>query len=479
MSDPSRPLPYGAAASWPEAAHEAGEDASPGTLARLRVSVVMLMVTLYLVFNYGFMQLRFPPVVGGGVPLGEIVLIAMLVGINYTATLGRLAATVYLGPFLLWWLYAIGRAVIDARSHGIWALRDAVHAIESLFLLVGFAMVARPALLDQAIGWLPRIALAGALYGLSVMVRELVWEVSPLITTGAGLEIPLFGMYSNTAILLVLAATWLMLTRGHEVLPNLAAVFLLGFALFVFQQRTVYLTLIAVLTFLAFRRRSHIGTALFSLYVLLLFAAALPVLGISIHGRLGEAASLEFLGRHFLAIFGISDDPHGAISSAAAGVDLRLRWWWAIYDDLVAHPLNLLMGLGYGIPLTDMGTIAGPVREPHNSYISIIARTGLIGAVAWTWMHLLLLGAWRRALARCREIGWNRGADVLLVAMVYFIAVWVLSLGEDGFEKPYNTIPYYVFMGIVLRMAYMLDAGEIGPQEDEEEGEAPPARAGP
>ena len=36
----------------------------------------------------------------------------------------------------------------------------------------------------------------------------------------------------------------------------------------------------------------------------------------------------------------------------------------------------------------------------------------------------------------------------------------MLAIGEDGFEKPYNIIPFYFFWGIVLRMAYNLKAEE-------------------
>ena len=40
----------------------------------LRHSITLLVVGAYLIFSYGFMLVRFPPVVGGGVPIGEILL---------------------------------------------------------------------------------------------------------------------------------------------------------------------------------------------------------------------------------------------------------------------------------------------------------------------------------------------------------------------------------------------------------------------
>jgi hypothetical protein len=41
--------------------------------------------------------------------------------------------------------------------------------------------------------------------------------------------------------------------------------------------------------------------------------------------------------------------------------------------------------------------------------------------------------------------------------------LWVFSLGEDGFEKPYNIIPFYFLWGVVLRFGMLLDQGRIGP----------------
>jgi O-antigen ligase len=142
---------------------------------------------------------------------------------------------------------------------------------------------------------------------------------------------------------------------------------------------------------------------------------------------------------------------------------------------MMASPYHLLLGLGYGVPLTDFyGHTGVQVREPHNSYISIVARTGIVGAIAWIAMMVLMLRAWRRAFRHTVEVGWREGQNRLMLLMVFFISMWVLAIGEDGFEKPYNIIPFYFFWGIVLRMGLLLERGEIGPEDDGEE--EPPAQ---
>ena len=75
-----------------------------------------------------------------------------------------------------------------------------------------------------------------------------------------------------------------------------------------------------------------------------------------------------------------------------------------------------------------------------------------------------LLRRWHLTFMRCRELGWRLGESRLMIMMVYLICMFVLAIGEDGFEKPYNVIPFYLFWGIVLRFAYLLERGESGPR---------------
>ena len=98
--------------------------APPSVIDTWRNNLVLVVVFLYLLFNWGFMQLRIPPVAGGGLPIGEIVLLLSLMTINYTSVLGRMSYTVALVPFCIWWVFGVGRALFDFSQHGTWALRD-------------------------------------------------------------------------------------------------------------------------------------------------------------------------------------------------------------------------------------------------------------------------------------------------------------------------------------------------------------------
>ena len=440
------------------------ELAAGSQMETLRNLVVLITVWLYLLLNWGFMQLRIPPVAGGGLPVGEIVLLMYLVTINYTGVLGRLSLTIPMLPFAVWWLFGVGRALFDFSQHGTWALRDAAHVLESLFLLVGFVFAGQPKSFDRFFDWLPKMLVVCVLYGMLYPLRDQLWNLSPTIMSGSGYPAPIFFSMANTSQMLFMAAIYLILFHSNRLLANVVAVMIIGYTVAVFQARTLYLILFAIFAFLAFYRRSTVGN-LGILAVLSAFLLALITLvGLHFQGRLGATFSAEFLVAHFLAIFGICDPSFQGVCSAAEGVDQRIQWWTKIYNSMIGDPFSLLLGLGYGLPLTDFhGSTGAQVREPHNSYITVVARTGIIGAVCWAAMMLSLLQRWHRTFIHCRRLDWREGENRLMVLMVFFICTWVLALGEDGFEKPYNIIPFYFFWGVILRMGLLLERGLIGP----------------
>jgi O-Antigen ligase len=459
----------GARLAWPGRAIPVPTDRSeaPTPGERVRNTITLITVFLYLLFNWGFQQVRIPPVVGGGIPVGEIVLLIALLTIRPGAVLGRLSHQVYLLPFVLWWVFGIGRALVDVSHHGFWALRDAAHVLESLFFVVGFVFAAYPSTIERFFSWLPKFLVIAVAYGLLYPVSDIFWSISPTITSGNGYVVPIIGTMANSAFLMIMAAFYLLLFHSNSLLALFAATLLIGYPLAVFQTRTLYLVTIALFGFLAVTRRSNLGHLLLIVVVAGLLLAIVTLVGLRVEGRLGELLSVDFLVDHFLAIFGVCVGEHDAVCAAAAGVDQRLGWWQNIFDQMLADPFKLLLGLGYGVTLTDFYATGGTaVREPHNSYITILARTGMVGAVCWFLMMISLVHRWHLSFRLCRDLAWREGQNRLLLLMVFFICMWVLAIGEDAFEKPYNTIPFYFFWGIVIRFGLLLANGQVGPEAE-------------
>lgn len=418
-----------------------------------RNAVIMLVVGGYLILNYLFMQLRLPP--GSGVPLGEIILLSSLCFfVKDVRLLPSFTNNLIFIVYLAWWGLGIGRALYAFPEFGMWALRDASHVIESLFLWVGFVFASTPGAVDHFFVWLRRILWLGCLYAFSYPFRDTLSVYMPTLVTPSGRTSSIFhpNTYNTSAGLLLWEATRRLIGRTEKslLIPSL----LVLYAVTIFQARTIYLQVIAILLLLMWYRpgifKKFTKVLGIGLVILVFFVGS----GIEVKGRLGEKVSLDFIVHHFYAIAGIESE---GMETSAKGVDLRITWWKDIAERLMKDSKTMLFGEGYGLPLIDFLYYGGvTVREPHNSTMSMLGRSGLVGYSLFVFGHILLLRAWFRAFALCRQKNYQVGQERLILLMVYFILVWVLSLGEDGFERPFLAIPYYFFWGIFLQYRLQL-----------------------
>lgn len=409
-----------------------------------------------MVLNYGFVSLRIPP----GVPVGEVMLLTCLVTGNALRNLSAIARVVAVAPFLVWWCLGLTRALLGIPEYGLWALRDASHVLESLFLIVGFSFANSDLALGYFWRWLPRVMACAAVYALTYPFADFVRATSPSITSPAGYAIPLFGNYIGIPGIVLLATCYVFLFRtkrsGTDRLVRMGVLVSLAACVLLVQTRTTYIQLFALCLIFLIYRRSALKKWFGAAAIVLVIAWALPATGIQLQGRLGQAVSVEFLADHLLSVTGESRE---GTEGSAAGVGLRTGWWLSIYERVTSRPEKLMFGLGYGFPLVDFVALGKDysaegqvVREPHNSYISIVARIGIVGLLSFIWMHFILIRTWRRAYRFCVQTGETLWTKRLLVFLVFFVIIWLHGIGEDAFEKPYITIPYYFCWGIVLNV---------------------------
>lgn len=414
--------------------------------------VLLIVVALYIVFNYGFMLIRVPPIASGGVPIGEIVLIACLLTINYIKLLPRLALAIPLLPLLAWWAYGLARLLIDFLAEGIWALRDGIHVIESLFLIVGFAFAGSEKYRRLFFRAFIFTCVVAALYALLLPLKDELNSLPPQIVNAQGIVKGMFGYFGGHYVIMTTLAVYLYLFSDGRRHWILLALLLVLYAFLIYQVRMLYFVIIAIFCFLMLQGKLNaIRPVVTFVGLLVIIVGAITLSGLEIEGQKNQPISFRFIYDLFAASFGATDSASGASISGAA---LRFGWWRDVLQRLGSDPRHLLFGVGYGVPLTDTDHGQYVIREPHNSYVSIIARLGVVGFVLWCWLHLGLLSAWRSARdwGRANQLG--RLPDYMLVIMAYFVGVWVTALGQDVLEKPYVVIPYYFSWGVILRFAY-------------------------
>ena len=417
----------------------------------IKARLVFFTVCGLLIFNYGFMQLRV-----ASVPLAEIILLLFLLTANLPVLLRRFSYTLNSVPIYMWWCFGLFSAGYYLSINGIWALRDASQVIESLYILVGFSVFSvvnnRRYILSKYPGFIFILCIYALTYPFSVFLKSL----SPTIVAGAGHSTPILFNYTNSSMMLLLGALFLVVSVRNDFIFQkygvVTAAILLLFSVGFFQARTLYLQIIGLVVILLYVKPSVAKQWLYILMAALLLLLLVSFSGLEIEGRLGQRLSGEFLVNHVGTIFGVES---AGLEGTADGIGQRIGWWLDIYDRLSADLIAMLVGLGFGFPLVDFGIAHGVmVREPHNSYISILARTGLLGFLLWLWMHWQLFKCWRFSHQKCKQFQWRAGEKMLIMMLAYFVFIWCLAIGEDAFEKPYNAVPYYFFWGIVIRIAW-------------------------
>lgn len=422
-----------------------------------------------MLLNWGFMLIRIPPTVGGGVPIGEILLFfTFCLLYRDLRWLPSFTNNLIFAVFLMWWALGIGKALYAVPEHGMWALRDAIHVIESLFLWVGFVFAGAPGAIGLFFVWLRRILVIAYLYSFSYPWRFQLDPFSPTITAAAGYQTPILWHYVGIANLGFLEAVRRLIDRsgGSILIPSLLIAYTVG----IYQARTIYLQVIAIILMLLWYRKKAFKKMGLALVIGVLAFVILAESGVEIKGRIQGTVSLDFISRHFVAIAG-GETEDIETAGAARGVPQRIEWWQGIFNRLLKSKQDLIFGLGYGLPLIDFqGRNKEVVREPHNSYISILGRIGLLGLLLFISAHILLVRSWWGTFKLCRRKGYLIGQDRLFLLMVFFVLIWIYSIGEDAFEKPFFTIPYYFFWGVFLQYRLKL-LTLLNPNESPAEGD--------
>jgi hypothetical protein len=129
----------------------------------------------------------------------------------------------------------------------------------------------------------------------------------------------------------------------------------------------------------------------------------------------------------------------------------RLQWWRDIVDYTVHGPY-FWTGKGFGVNLADddgyQGTVHDiPNRSPHNILMTVLARSGVPGALIWTLLQgmfgVLLLSAYLRA----RRAGLEWWARVDLWILSYWLAFLVNGAFDVFLEGPQGGIWFWSLIG--------------------------------
>ena len=97
------------------------------------IYIFCIIIFCNLFFGYGFQLLLI-----FNFPVNEVALLFFLLIINYFVIFSKLNAITNISPFIIWVVYGLIGIFFSFIERGIWALRDGIHILDSLYLVVGF-----------------------------------------------------------------------------------------------------------------------------------------------------------------------------------------------------------------------------------------------------------------------------------------------------------------------------------------------------
>ena len=402
------------------------------------ILVVLIAGNIILGFGFANLGLR----VGGlPLPLTEVLLLP-LVGLA-ALRLRSLKELGWPGVFLVGFLVVSTlRLLASLHDWGPLALRDYTTALEALSLLVGFWAVREYGLGRWIQTW--RVVLLFLLlYASLIPLQEGLASMGPVV--GLQRPVPLLGQFSSAGIGISAALLFFYLfsERSRSYLLGVWCIVLLA----VIQFRGLYFAVPLAILFSATASPRIAAVATFRFAVGLGIAAlALILLSPLIpSGRVGPITP-AFYTSHISTIIGV-DGP------AAGTIENRIKWAGDVWDKVSAKPANLVVGLGLGPDLipSHRGLQGQLVRKPHNDYLEIFARTGIIGLLLW-------VGLLATPLARIWSVVRKKrvhGAEVTFLVWVLTLAAVYLfvSAFQPLMAFPYGTIPLFTSLGMALAVA--------------------------
>lgn len=444
----------------------AGQLGHQHPLGAEQVAATWLRLLCVLLLGYALFGRGFAYVSAGPVFVGEVVL-AMGMATFLLLPLRHILKNIgVMVPLLGYMGWGLACTLPFINQYGMDAARDAVLWGYGAWALVVFAiLISNPNLLGQLVKAYRTFAViflvAAPVLSLirqSTVLPELYFPGSghPLVDPKAGdTSVHMAGIaaFLIAGLRTGLSRWWALAFLAVTVVANRAGLVAFAATLLVagaFRPRSIWLGRIIVAGAVA-------GS--------LLLAAAIEV---ELPG--GRVLSAADLTERVLSIGGWSEK-----SRYVNTAEWRLEWW----GDIVTYTLfgeYFWQGKGYGINLATADgfqvTADDALRSPHNSHMTILARSGVPGIAAWC----VLNGVWLRviggAIAKSRRNRHQAWMGLFIFIAAYWTAFMVNAAFDVVLEGPMAGIWFWTIYGFGMAAAWIYRHHPEVLPDDEDSGRA-------
>ena len=412
---------------------------------------------LFIVFSNFFFGWAFQNFTISFVPIVYVFLLLLLLNSKLSTNLKILQDVGLLNIFLFYLMYNLGKLSINYFEYGLVAVRDGTFVLDSLFILVSLSFFSS---IEPTITKILKICfLYSFMFILFWFIRDSVIFLSPTITSPLGGQTNLFFNFSTINVTCGFFAFYSYLFLDSNNKKFIYFLFFLIFSLILLPKRMIYIWYISAFLYLIFIDKKNINFT-FKLLSFFIVFYIIDLIGIFSIFKVKEINFFDFFKSHLLStiptyeINNIDDFFVGTQST----VSWRIDKWTMTISNVMATFNTFLFGLPFGVSLTDFYNTQGmQTREPHNLYITIFARTGLIGSILFSILHFKIIRILYKAYIKSLILK-NKATNKLMILFMMYV---LFIFGGGGISSSilsatYHSTQFYLFVGIWISIYFKL-----------------------
>ena len=412
---------------------------------------------LFIVFSNFFFGWAFQNFTISFVPIVYVFLLLLLLNSKLSTNLKILQDVGLLNIFLFYLMYNLVKLSINYFEYGLVAIRDGTFVLDSLFILVSLSFFSS---IEPTITKILKICfLYSFMFILFWFIRDSVIFLSPTITSPLGGQTNLFFNFSTINVTCGFFAFYSYLFLDSNNKKFIYFLFFLIFSLILLPKRMIYVWYISAFLYLIFIDKKNINFTFKLLSVFIIFYI-IDLIGIFSIFKVQEINFFDFFKSHLLStiptyeINNIDDFFVGTQST----VSWRIDKWTKTISNVMTTFNTFLFGLPFGVSLTDFYNTQGmQTREPHNLYITIFARTGLIGSILFSILHFKIIKILYKAYIKSLILK-NKATNKLMILFMMYV---LFIFGGGGISSSilsatYHSTQFYLFVGIWISIYFKL-----------------------
>jgi hypothetical protein len=412
---------------------------------------------LFIVFSNFFFGWAFQNFTISFVPIVYVFLLLLLLNSKLSTNLKILQDVGLLNIFLIYLMYNLVKLSINYFEYGLVAVRDGTFVLDSLFILVSLSFFSS---IEPTITKILKICfLYSFMFILFWFIRDSVIFLSPTITSPLGGQTNLFFNFSTINVTCGFFAFYSYLFLDSNNKKFIYFLFFLIFSLILLPKRMIYIWYISAFLYLIFIDKKNINFTFKLLSVFIVFYI-IDLIGIFSIFKVKEINFFDFFKSHLLSTiptFEINNIDDFFVGSQST-VSWRIDKWTMTISNVMATFNTFLFGLPFGVSLTDFYNTQGmQTREPHNLYITIFARTGLIGFILFSILHFKIIRILYKAYIKSLILR-NKATNKLMILFTIYV---LFIFGGGGISSSilsatYHSTQFYLFVGIWISIYFKL-----------------------